>query len=823
MVDQPIRTEAQRGRAEKRSRSLFSSTLSKFTKLRFVNLWLIKLRRLGTVWKDTGMVSIGLKALPLRKHKSHNLSQDSLMADKGKYSYDDEVGKKRKMGRKGSKKHAGFHGDASTENQSGAAGKPRKFAKDKTASVPQASFVRKQVDAETVKYFSEIANVIEGTEMDMEERSVICGNALEEARGKEIELATDYIISHTMQTLLEGCSVDHLCAFLRSCAKDFSHVSMDRSGSHVAETALKSLARHLEDDENHKLIEDTLSALFQAIVVNPVDIMCNCYGSHVLRRLLCLCKGVPIDSLEFHSTKPSMVLAERLNLRSSQLDNHESQQNQPFPNQLKFLISEMLNPSRADIAILQVNQYISFLWQTALKLLAGDEEELSRLIPVLLRCRTDNGLDGNFIEVTAVKKILRLVEDNAYSHLMEVILAVAPDTIYNEIFTKVFKGSLLKLSSHLSGNFVVQALVSHARSQEHIKLIFEELGPKFRNLFELGRSGVVAALIAASERLQTHEHKCCQALADAVCLANESSACIVPRILFLDNYIYTGDKANWNWPNGVKMNVLGSLILQSVFRFPREFIQPYITSITSLEGTHVLEASKDPAGARVIEAFLISSASPKQKHKLVVKLRGHFGELSVLPSGSFTVDKCFSVSNMSLRETIVSELIPFQTELSKTKQGPYLLKKLDVAGFEGRPDQWRSRQNSKQSAYNEFYAEFGGPKDAKSSRSENFLADTRQNSQAEKLKDLRKEIDTHLSSGNKQMPDGKGFPKDVDDNFFKSKRRKMEKASSSTKNSNDGEILHDEKLSTTKNEKKRRRKDGLSKSSDKKLKAGITD
>lgn len=98
-------------------------------------------------------------------------------------------------------------------------------------------------------------------------------------------------------------------------------------------------------------------------MVNPVDIMCNCHGSHVLRRLLCLCKGVPIDSLEFHSTNPSHVLAERLNLRSSQIDGHESEQNPPFPDQLKFLVSEMLNPSRADIAVLQANQYSSLVLQ----------------------------------------------------------------------------------------------------------------------------------------------------------------------------------------------------------------------------------------------------------------------------------------------------------------------------------------------------------------------------------------------------------------------------------------------------------------------------
>ncbi|KAL6515622.1 hypothetical protein OROHE_018656 [Orobanche hederae] len=159
------------------------------------------------------------------------------------------------------------------------------------------------------------------------------------------------------------------------------------------------------------------------IVANPVDIMCNCYGSHVLRRLLCLCKGAPAYSLEFHSTKPSIVLAERLNMRSSNLDSHELHQSQPFPDQLKFLMSELLNPSRTDIAVLQKNQYSSLVLQTALKLLAG-EEELSLLIPVLLGCRTDNVSDGDFVVVPPVKKILRLVEDNAYSHLLEHILLI---------------------------------------------------------------------------------------------------------------------------------------------------------------------------------------------------------------------------------------------------------------------------------------------------------------------------------------------------------------------------------------------------------------
>lgn len=99
----------------------------------------------------------------------------------------------------------------------------------------------------------------------MEERAVICGNALEETRGKEFELATDYIISHTLQMLLEGCDIDHLCDFLRSCAKDFPFIATDQSGSHVAETAIRSLAMHLQDNDVYSVVEDTLTMICKVL------------------------------------------------------------------------------------------------------------------------------------------------------------------------------------------------------------------------------------------------------------------------------------------------------------------------------------------------------------------------------------------------------------------------------------------------------------------------------------------------------------------------------------------------------------------------------
>ncbi|XP_057548453.1 pumilio homolog 23 [Amaranthus tricolor] len=713
------------------------------------------------------------------------------------------------MGRKGNKNQGGFDGSYQSKASHGseydrgmkAHKHPKKHDHSDDA---ETSYIRKQVDPEIAKYFSDIANLLEGGEIGADEHPIICSNALEESRGKEVELVTDYILSHTMQTLLEGCDADHLCGFLRSCAKSFDRIATDRSGSHVAETALNSLVSHLHDQDLYNLIKDTLTLICQEIVRKPVAVMCNCYGSHVFRSLLCLCKGVPLNS-EFHSAKSSTVLSRRLNLMSDkERKNGASIVYQGFPDLLEFLVSEMLKCSTKDIAALQVDQYSSLVLQASLKLLAGQEQVLLHTIPVIMGCNVESGDESSFIETTKVQNIRDLVKENAFSHLMEVILELAPDTLYDEIFMKVFKDSLYDLSCHQSANFAVQALISHARSSDQVNIICEEIGSKMKNLLAMGRSGVIASLIAASERLHACEHKCAKALAAAVMATNEAPKCIVPRILLLENYFYSNDKANWSWTSGCKIHVMGSLILQSLFKYPIEYIQPYFTSITSMENVQILEALKDAAGARVFEAFLGSKAPDKQKKKLISKLKGHFGELAMHPSGTFTVEKCFNVSDVPIREIIVSELLSVQKDLSKTRQGPLLLRNLDADGFSRRPEQWRSRQKSKINVYKEFLAEFVdediGLSEKKNPPVINSSKKAAVPEQTNTIKKMRQEIDSALASFTSPDP---------------SKKHKKHKETRKGQTDNNVE----QKPSSGKKKRKHHQEDDSSKTSMKKLKS----
>ncbi|KAM7262886.1 hypothetical protein ACFE04_000569 [Oxalis oulophora] len=614
--------------------------------------------------------------------------------------------------------------------------------------------VRKQVDPETTRYFWEIQNLFENEGMDIEERPIVCGNALEEVRGKELELATDAKISHVLQTLIEGCDLDHLCVFLRGCAKSFLSIAMDRAGSHVIETAMKALALHLQEQENYTFIEETLVKICKVIAVNPIDMMCNCYGSHVLRSLLCLCKGVPLDSLELHGVKSSKSLADRLNMKNSrfQKDNIWNTHS-GFPDLLNLVVSGILKCDKKKMYDVLGDQFGCLVLQTTLKLLSGHDQELLQLVPVFLGCEKDNLVEENLIDGSVRPDILEWIKETAYSHLMEVILEVSPESLFDEIFSKIFKDSLFEASCDQCGSFVIQALISRTRNQDQMEIIWEQLGSKFLELLENGRSGVIASLISASQKLHSNEQECCDALVSAMCSTEESPTCIVPRLLFLDNYFRYETKSNWSWPSGTKMHVMGCLILQEIFSFesvrvPVEFeiVQPYLTSITSMEAEYVLETAKDPGGARVIEAFLSSNASVKLKRRLITKLRGHFGELAKNSSGCFTVEKCFTASNLSLREAIASDLLAVRAEIFKTRQGPYLLRKLEIDRFADQPDHWKQRQESIQAAYKEFEVTFGSG-EPKSSKKDSFLSENAnvKSSQQEGLKNMREEIEHKLT------------------------------------------------------------------------------
>ncbi|GJM84438.1 hypothetical protein PR202_ga00106 [Eleusine coracana subsp. coracana] len=508
--------------------------------------------------------------------------------------------------------------------------KNRNVLPSSETSKPVQNVLRKRVDPETAKYFTEISNLFDNKEIDLDERSAICANALEETKGKELELTTDAVISHILQTLIEGCELEQLCTFLLNCTESFPVIATDKSGSHVAEAALKSLAAHLEDDASRPIIEDILNRICKVIAADATNVMSSCYGSHVLRTLLCLCKGVPLDSLQnFHTTKRSAVLAERLSCGSNQLGGHGPQKfENGFIDVFKSFVRRMLHHVKNDIATLCVDKNSSLVLQTALRLSSGDDDELHHMISILLGYDEDDTIHKNDYSEKK-SEIVYLLEETAYSHLLEVIVEVAPDELRNGMLAGTLRGELFAISSHHCGNYVVQALISSAKTSDQAS----------------------------------------QALAAALIPDSESSDSIVAYILFLEDFLREG--SHWKWPLGAKMSVLGCLMLQSIFQYPHQYIRQYVASLLAMEGDWILQISKDSGGSRVLEAFLCSSATTKRKFKVFAKYTRRPDQWRASQTSKETTQRKFQMefgSNSKPVGQSIEDLFSSQTHNKKRKQ-----------------------------------------------------------------------------------------------------------------------------------------------------------
>jgi len=202
-----------------------------------------------------------------------------------------------------------------------------------------------RLDSSTLSYFEEINSHLRSTE-DNEEKHLIADNALEEAAGREAEIAADATTSRVIESLIhvaslssiikftnaciEGDSLGYICSRYVTCCPSPSnrkrsqlpdmpssshHFTPLRSplspfpsplylhsgpfGSHVVERMLEELvnrSQSAETDEVYEEIYGMLSLFTDAATNSLHDMVMHKYGSFVARRLVSLLCGRDVSS-----------------------------------------------------------------------------------------------------------------------------------------------------------------------------------------------------------------------------------------------------------------------------------------------------------------------------------------------------------------------------------------------------------------------------------------------------------------------------------------------------------------------------------------------
>ena len=317
---------------------------------------------------------------------------------------------------------------------------------------------RYTVDESTASYFYEIEALLQTdpeTPEQVEERTILAGNALEEAVGYEMALSMDARCSRIVEKLLAAAEDDDLVRYLEGITKDatdFYVLCKSLFGSRVAEHALGCVAAKVgktPPDDLLRKLQAPLKAIADGVVAEAVNCAYDPRVSPVARKFLSVLSG-----RECSPSSKAGSLANKLKGGTSKAGAFaDSGIGQPerhrFADELKAFADAMLAALEPELWNLTEDACGSAFLQAMLNAHQGDAAALNWIVPGFLGCAPEeNTPEGELLANADEKDIRQLMDSRSGSHLFEAVLRAAPPKLLNEIFRRFFRGKLRALSSH---------------------------------------------------------------------------------------------------------------------------------------------------------------------------------------------------------------------------------------------------------------------------------------------------------------------------------------------------------------------------------------
>jgi len=139
------------------------------------------------------------------------------------------------------------------------------------------------------------------------------------------------------------------------------------------------------------------------------------------------------------------------------------------------------------------------------------------------------------------------------------------------------------------------------------------------------------------------------------------------------------------------IGVMGSLIVQALLRFESRYVTDLVNSLVGGENSMVVDMCLNPAGSRVLEAFLQSLVVvTKHKHKVVGKLKGSLLRLAKHKTGSRCVEACYRAGDLGTKDMLASELCTHLDQLNSDSFGMFVVRSCRLETYLHKQQQWRA-------------------------------------------------------------------------------------------------------------------------------------
>lgn len=319
-----------------------------------------------------------------------------------------------------------------------------------------------------------------------------------------------------------------------------------------------------------------------------------------------------------------------------------------------------------------------------------------------------------------------LARNQAASHLIEVLLQVAPESAFTRLLETRFKNKMLEFIRHPVANFVVQKLIKCTRNVDQFNTIYAEIKPHMSE-FYAGRSGVIMSLTQASLRFVTVQPIILDELITSIAAFSgtnaeelKKSGDVAKTIMSLSNtpkHIFkrkktlertksrkSGDQEGEEGEKAsaiesIEFSPIGCQLLSILFKFDPKIVSFILEDFMAMDTRHLLDMALNRVASRTFESFLLSPAVAHATKQTFAKNfaadASYIARLAQDKSGSHVLDQLFVSSTTETKAEIAEAVLSIEKALLAIHHGKFVLNNLRISDFRRNKEAWMKAESSK--------------------------------------------------------------------------------------------------------------------------------
>ncbi|KAK6983573.1 nucleolar protein 9 [Biomphalaria glabrata] len=556
------------------------------------------------------------------------------------------------------------------------------------------------ISEELLSYYRNVSQSLNNDFEDSDSKDQFLNNVYASLKEDGIQVSQNQTVSRILEVLFAHSQPYHMTELFMSLSRELNIVTFDRFASHVFQALIKYLPAMYEvnDGSTTSPLKKSVEQICTYMESHMIDIMTHTYGSHVLRAFLQAVGGVEVQEEVLRSR---MSRTQKKDDIVSQVSFSGKALSEDFRSSFVKLKDKVKKLCNFEDHLKDVN-YCPVLQTVLLILHKTSPSEYYQLSKSIIEktCIMPDSEDVNANDVS--KKLPHIVQNEIGSFLIELLISLASETQFKEIYNLVFKDKLIYFAVHPVAGFVLRTLLSSVSDKSLMEEIMRTLLQYTEDILAVNHMGIIIKMAECCCRTGHLQNEFLKALMMAFhCYEPELRQIkIVPLLASLQTYdiFFSSDSGNTgsSEPSGhllKSVNIHGSLFLQQLLQFKNTKL--VVSSLMGLSPAEVAALCADKYGSHLIDTFFQSKAVPdKQKNAFIKYLQGNYVNIACNRNGSRCLENIWKSCSLKQRETIADELCQKQERVESDNFGRFLYRNFALFKFSHRKQEWLEIQGA---------------------------------------------------------------------------------------------------------------------------------